>query len=126
MVSLLDAMQHLDVIPPVAPDRLARVFKAYDVRGLAPEELDEAMARALGAAFAKFTKSDSVVVGRDMRPSGEGLTMAFSEGVTSQGADVTDIGLASTDLLYFASGYLNAPAVMLTASHNPASYNGMK
>jgi len=119
-------MQHLDVIPPVAPDRLARVFKAYDVRGLAPEELDEAMARALGAAFAKFTKSDSVVVGRDMRPSGEGLTMAFSEGVTSQGADVTDIGLASTDLLYFASGYLNAPAVMLTASHNPASYNGMK
>tara|TARA_Y100001970_G_scaffold145093_1_gene178254 strand:- start:4340 stop:5704 length:1365 start_codon:yes stop_codon:yes gene_type:complete len=119
-------MPQPDVIPPITPERLAKVFKAYDVRGLAPEELDEPMARALGAAFAKFTKSDRVVIGRDMRPSGEGLAAAFSEGVTSQGVDVTDIGLASTDLLYFASGYLNAAAVMLTASHNPAAYNGMK
>ena len=119
-------MSQTDVIPPITPERLAKVFKAYDIRGLAPEEFDEPMARALGAAFAKFTQSDVVVIGRDMRPSGEGLSAAFSEGVTSQGVDVTDIGLASTDLLYFASGYLDAPAVMLTASHNPAAYNGMK
>ncbi len=114
------------VIPPVDKDLLAAVFKAYDVRGLTPEELDEPMARSLGAAFANFTKANMVVVGRDMRTSGEALLAAFSEGVVSQGVDVRDIGLASTDLLYFASGYLEAPAVMLTASHNPASYNGMK
>ena len=119
-------MHQHDVIPPIAPDRLAKVFKAYDIRGLTPEELDESMARALGAAFAKFLKCDAVIIGRDMRPSGEGLAAAFSEGVTSQSVDVTDIGMASTDLVYFASGYLNAPAVMLTASHNPAGYNGMK
>ena len=114
------------VIPPADNSRLAAVFKAYDVRGLTPEELDEPMARSLGAAFASFTKADAVVVGRDMRASGEGLLAAFSEGVVSQGVDVWDVGLASTDLVYFASGYLQAPAVMLTASHNPASYNGMK
>ena len=114
------------VIPPVDKDRLRAVFKAYDVRGLTPEELDEPMAKSLGAAFANFTNADAVVVGRDMRTSGEALLAAFSEGVVSQGVDVRDIGLASTDLLYFASGYLEAPGVMLTASHNPASYNGMK
>ncbi|MFL3020535.1 MAG: phosphomannomutase/phosphoglucomutase, partial [Candidatus Poriferisodalaceae bacterium] len=114
------------VIPPVDNSRLAAVFKAYDVRGLTPEELDEPMARSLGAAFANFTDADAVVVGRDMRTSGERLLAAFSEGVVSQGIDVRDVGLASTDLVYFASGYLQAPAVMLTASHNPASYNGMK
>ena len=114
------------VIPPADNSRLAAVFKAYDVRGLTPEELDEPMARSLGAAFANFTKADAVVVGRDMRTSGERLLAAFSEGVVSQGIDVRDVGLASTDLVYFASGYLQAPAVMLTASHNPASYNGMK
>ncbi len=126
MVSLPGAMQPQVVIPPADDARLAAIFKAYDVRGLTPEELDEPTARSLGAAFANFTKADAVVVGRDMRTSGEGLLVAFSEGVTSQGVDVRDIGLASTDLLYFASGYLQAPAVMLTASHNPASYNGMK
>ena len=114
------------VIPPADDSRLAAVFKAYDVRGLTPEELDEPTARSLGAAFANFTKADAVVVGRDMRISGEGLSAAFSEGVVSQGTDVRDVGLASTDLVYFASGYLQVPAVMLTASHNPASYNGMK
>ena len=119
-------MEPQGVIPPADDSRLAAVFKAYDVRGLTPEELDEPMARSLGAAFATFTKADAVVVGRDMRTSGEGLLTAFSEGVVSQGVDIWDVGLASTDLVYFASGYLQAPAVMLTASHNPASYNGMK
>jgi phosphomannomutase len=119
-------MEPQSVIPPVDKDRLTAVFKAYDVRGLTPEELDEPMAKSLGAAFANFTNADAVVVGRDMRTSGEALLAAFSEGVVSQGVDVRDIGLASTDLLYFASGYLEAPGVMLTASHNPASYNGMK
>ena len=119
-------MEPQSVIPPVDKDRLTAVFKAYDVRGLTPEELDVPMAKSLGAAFANFTNADAVVVGRDMRTSGEALLAAFSEGVVSQGVDVRDIGLASTDLLYFASGYLEAPGVMLTASHNPASYNGMK
>ena len=126
LVSLISAMEPQSVIPPVDKDRLTAVFKAYDVRGLTPEELDEPMAKSLGAAFANFTNADAVVVGRDMRTSGEALLAAFSEGVVSQGVDVRDIGLASTDLLYFASGYLEAPGVMLTASHNPASYNGMK
>lgn len=114
------------MIPPADSSRLAAVFKAYDVRGLTPDELDEPTARSLGAAFANFTNAETVVVGRDMRTSGQGLLEAFSEGVVSQGVDVRDVGLASTDLVYFASGYLQAPAVMLTASHNPASYNGMK
>ena len=126
MVSLLGEMKHPAVIPPISDDRLAAVFKAYDVRGLSPQEFDEPMARAIGAAFARYTKATSIVIGRDMRPSGEGLSVAFAEGVTSQGVDVIDIGLASTDLLYFASGHLGIPAVMLTASHNPASYNGIK
>ena len=117
-------MEPQSVIPPVDKDRLTAVFKAYDVRGLSPEELDVPMAKSLGAAFANFTNADAVVVGRDMRTSGEALLAAFSEGVVSQGVDVRDIGRASTDLLYFASGYLEAPGVMLTASHNPASYNG--
>ena len=126
MVSLISAMKPHAVIPPVSEDRLAAVFKAYDVRGLSPEELDEPMARAIGAAFARYTKATSIAMGRDMRSSGEGLSAAFAEGVTSQSVDVVDIGLASTDLLYFASGHLGTPAVMLTASHNPAAYNGMK
>jgi len=126
MVSLPSAMEPQVVIPPADSSRLAAVFKAYDVRGLTPDELDEPTARSLGAAFANFTNAETVVVGRDMRTSGQGLLEAFSEGVVSQGVDVRDVGLASTDLVYFASGYLQAPAVMLTASHNPASYNGMK
>ena len=111
MVSLLGEMKHLAVIPPITEDRLAAVFKAYDVRGLRPQEFDEPMARAIGAAFARYTRAPSIVIGRDMRPSGEGLSAAFAEGVTSQGVDVIDIGLASTDLLYFASGHLEMPAV---------------
>ena len=81
MVSLISAMKPHAVIPPVSEDRLAAVFKAYDVRGLSPEELDEPMARAIGAAFARYTKATSIAMGRDMRSSGEGLSAAFAEGV---------------------------------------------
>src|SRR2546421_4572546 len=106
-----------------APDE---VFKAYDIRGTVPDQLDANLCRAVGAAFARFAGAGTVLVGRDMRPSGVELSRAFAEGVTSQGVDVVDIGLASTDLLYFASGKLDAPGAMFTASHNPASYNGIK
>jgi len=110
---------------PDTPD-LDAIFKAYDIRGLAPEQLTEALARRIGAAFAVFAKSDRVLVARDMRPTGVGLSKAFAEGVTGQGVDVVDLGLASTDLLYFAAGKLDAPGAMFTASHNPAKYNGIK
>ena len=107
------------------------VFKAYDVRGLVPEQLDAELCGRIGAAFAKFVKSDDdaverVLIGQDMRPSGPELVAAFAEGVRSQGLDTVEIGLASTDLLYFASGSLGAPGAMFTASHNPAGYNGIK
>ena len=102
------------------------VFKAYDIRGTVPEQLDADMCRAIGAAFASFSKADRILVARDMRPSGVELTAAFAEGVTSQGADVVDLGLASTDLIYFAAGELDAPGAVFTASHNPAQYNGIK
>ncbi len=105
---------------------LDAVFKAYDIRGLYPEEIDEALARKIGNAFAHFTGAQSVVVGRDMRPSSEPLAAAFIEGATVAGADVTDIGLCSTDVVYYASGTLDAPGAMFTASHNPAQYNGIK
>ena len=105
---------------------LDAIFKAYDVRGIYPDEIDEALARRIGNAFARFTGADRVVVGRDMRPSSEPLAAAFIEGVTLTGADVVDVGLASTDLVYFASGRLDAPGAMFTASHNPARYNGVK
>jgi phosphomannomutase len=105
---------------------LDAIFKAYDIRGLAPEQLNEDLARRIGTAFAVFAKSDRIVLARDMRPSGVGLSKAFAEGVTDQGVDVIDLGLASTDLLYFASGRLDAPGAMFTASHNPAQYNGIK
>jgi phosphomannomutase len=104
----------------------AEVVKAYDIRGTVPEQLDESMCRALGAAFATFTGGRRIVVARDMRPSGLALEAAFSSGAREQGADVTLLGLSSTDLLYFASGKLDAPGVMITASHNPAQYNGIK
>jgi phosphomannomutase len=107
------------------PD-LDSIFKAYDIRGVVPDELDPEIARAVGAAFARFTGAPRVLVARDMRPSGVDLAKAFAEGATSQGADVVDLGLASTDLLYFAAGKLDAPGAMLTASHNPAKYNGIK
>ncbi len=102
------------------------VFKAYDIRGVYPDEIDEALARRIGNVFAHFTGAQHLVVGRDMRPSSEPLAAAFIEGAMLAGADVTDVGLASTDLVYFASGHLDAPGAMLTASHNPAKYNGIK
>jgi phosphomannomutase len=102
------------------------VFKAYDIRGTYPDQLDADLSRRIGVAFARFTGAPEVIVGRDMRPSGVELADAFIDGVTSTGADVTDIGLASTDLLYFAAGSLDAPGAMFTASHNPAQYNGIK
>jgi len=105
---------------------LESIFKAYDVRGVVPDELDASVARAVGSAFARFTGASRILVGRDMRPSGEELAQAFAEGATGAGTDVVDLGLASTDLVYFAAGHLDAPAAMLTASHNPAKYNGIK
>jgi phosphomannomutase len=105
---------------------LDSIFKAYDIRGVVPDQLDADVARAVGAAFARFTGAPRVLVGRDMRPSGVELTAAFAEGATSQGVDVVDLGLISTDLAYYAAGSLDAPAAMFTASHNPAKYNGIK
>ncbi len=107
------------------PDVSAFV-KAYDVRGTVPDQLNDEVARLFGAAFAAFVKEPSIVVAYDMRPSSPGLARAFAEGVTSQGADAVLAGLASTDLLYFASGSLGMPGAMFTASHNPAQYNGIK
>src|SRR3954452_10807136 len=107
---------------------LSAVFKAYDVRGTVPDQVDDDLARAVGAAFVEVTGSadGAVVVGRDMRPSSPGMARAFAEGASAAGADVTMIGLASTDQLYFASGCLGVPGAMFTASHNPAQYNGIK
>jgi phosphomannomutase len=102
------------------------VFKAYDIRGLAPEELDAPMCRSIGAAFARFAGAPRVLIARDMRPSGVELSAAFAEGVRSQGVDVVDLGMASTDLIYYAAGRLDSPGAMFTASHNPAQYNGIK
>ncbi len=105
---------------------LDTIFKAYDIRGVYPGEIDEPGARAIGNAFASFTGSPKVVVGHDMRPSSIPLTEAFVDGVTAAGVDAVLIGLASTDLLYYAAGILDAPGAMFTASHNPAQYNGIK
>ena len=102
------------------------IFKAYDIRGTYPDQLDERGARAAGAAFATFVAASRIVIARDMRPSGVALSAAFAEGARAVGAAVLDLGLASTDLLYFASGHLDAPGAMFTASHNPAQYNGIK
>ena len=105
---------------------LDRVVKAYDIRGLVPDELDADLAHAVGVAFVEVVGADRVVVGHDMRPSSPELVAAFVDGATGRGADVVHIGLASTDELYFASGALNCPGAMFTASHNPARYNGIK
>ncbi len=105
---------------------MRRVFKAYDVRGTVPDQLDADMCRSIGRAFARFAGTPEVLVARDMRASGVELSAAFSEGVRAEGAMVTDLGMASTDFLYFASGHLDAPGAMFTASHNPAQYNGLK
>lgn len=112
------------------PD-LSAIVKAYDIRGVVGDQLDESTARALGAATARLGAGDdpapsAVVVGRDMRDSSPALAAAFADGVTGQGLDVVDIGLASTDMLYYASGSLDLPGAMFTASHNPAAYNGIK
>jgi phosphomannomutase len=119
------------------PD-LSSIVKAYDIRGVVDEQLDATTARDIGAAFARLVGdaveplvggSDSppaVVIGHDMRESSPALAAAFADGVTEQGLDVVMIGLASTDMLYFASGFLNLPGAMFTASHNPAKYNGIK
>ena len=109
---------------------LEKIIKAYDIRGLVKDEVTPDFSFSLGVAFAKFLEIErepaTIVVGEDMRPSSAPLADAFSDGATSQGIDVIRIGLASTDMLYFASGKLNLPGVMFTASHNPAKYNGMK
>ena len=105
---------------------LSKIFKAYDVRGLYPDELDEDAARRIGAAFARFTGAGRIAVGRDMRPSSPALAAAFVEGALAAGAAVDDLGLVSTDGCYYASGVLDEPAAMFTASHNPAPYNGLK
>lgn len=102
------------------------IFKAYDVRGIYPEQLDEEVSYRIGRAFVDFTGESRIVTGRDMRLSSPALSRAFIEGATEQGADVTDIGLCSTDMLYFASGVLDRPGAMFTASHNPKEYNGLK
>ena len=109
---------------------IPNIFKAYDIRGLVGSELTKQFAFSTGVAFAKFLEQErepgTVVIGEDMRPSSPELAEAFSAGVTSQGMDVIRIGLASTDMLYFAAGKLNLPGAMFTASHNPAEYNGIK
>jgi phosphomannomutase len=105
---------------------LSAVFKAYDIRGLVGEQLDNDLVREVGAAFARLVGGPAVVVGHDMRDSSPVLAGAFAEGVAREGVDVINIGLASTDMLYFASGELNLPGAMFTASHNPAAYNGIK
>jgi phosphomannomutase len=102
------------------------IVKAYDVRGTVPDQFNAEVAFALGVAFARFAGSPRVLVGRDMRPSGPELVDAFASGVMHQGVDVIDLGLVSTDLLYFAAGTLDAPGAVFTASHNPAQYNGVK
>lgn len=105
---------------------LSEIVKAYDVRGVVPDQWDEPLAELFGAAFVRVTEASAIVVGHDMRPSSPGLSRAFGRGAAGQGADVTEIGLCSTDQLYFASGELNLPGAMFTASHNPARYNGIK
>ncbi|MGH9180606.1 MAG: phosphomannomutase/phosphoglucomutase, partial [Acidimicrobiales bacterium] len=105
---------------------LDAIFKAYDIRGVVPDELDAGVCRRIGASFARFAAAPRVLMARDMRGSGVELSAAFADGVTSQGCDVLDLGLGSTDLLYFAAGWLDAPGAMFTASHNPARYNGVK
>src|SRR5881409_3006735 len=103
------------------------IFKAYDVRGVYPGEVNEEAARAIGAAFVAYLKAKRIAVGRDMRLSSPALAAAFIDGVTSQGADVVDYGMIATDMLYFAVARdAHEGGVQITASHNPKQYNGMK
>ncbi len=103
-----------------------KIFKAYDVRGIVPDQLDEQVAESVGAAFARLTEARSIVTVHDMRTSSPPLAEAFGRGAASQGAGVIEGGLGSTDMLYYASGSLGVPGAMITASHNPAKYNGIK
>ena len=105
---------------------LSQLVKAYDVRGVVPDQWDESLAELFGAAFVEVTGAGAIVIGHDMRPSSPGLAGAFARGAAAQGVDVTEIGLCSTDQLYYASGALDLPGAMFTASHNPAQYNGIK
>jgi len=105
---------------------LATIVKAYDIRGVVPDQLDERIAAAIGAGFADVSGARRLVTAYDMRESGPVLAAAFAAGAASRGASVVEVGLASTDMLYFASGYLDLPGAMFTASHNPARYNGIK
>ncbi|MBT3153316.1 phosphomannomutase/phosphoglucomutase [Streptomyces sp. CHD11] len=105
---------------------LSQIVKAYDVRGVVPDQWDETLAELFGAAFARVTGATAIVTGHDMRASSPGLSGAFARGAAALGVDVTEIGLCSTDQLYYASGSLNLPGAMFTASHNPARYNGIK
>lgn len=112
-------------------DALDRIVKSYDIRGIVPDDLDAELAARFGMAFAQFwleedSSATQVLCGRDMRASGEELSQAFMEQIAGQGLDVLDLGIISTDMLYFASGWLDAPGVVFTASHNPAAYNGIK
>jgi phosphomannomutase len=112
-------------LPTADRARVHAVFKAYDVRGTVPDQIDEELVRRIGTAFVQVV-GDEVVVGHDMRTSSPGLAAAFAAGAAEAGADVVMIGLASTDELYFASGRLGRAGAMFTASHNPAQYNGIK
>src|SRR5947208_1380951 len=105
---------------------LDAIFKAYDVRGLYPSQIDEEVAHRVGRALVELTASKKIVIAHDMRASSEPLSNAFISGALTQGADVVDLGLAATDMVYFASGRMNAPGAVFTASHNPARYNGVK
>jgi phosphomannomutase len=105
---------------------LSALVKAYDVRGTVPDQLDESIARAIGAAFVDITGAEKIVTAHDMRESGPGLARAFADGALRRGASVVEAGLSSTDMLYFATGHLGLPGAMFTASHNPAKYNGIK
>ncbi len=106
--------------------QLDSIFKAYDIRGTYPDQIDEATCEAIGAAFATFAEAPRICVARDMRPSGSSLAAAFAAGARACGTTVVDLGMGSTDFLYFASGHLDCPGAMFTASHNPAQYNGIK
>ena len=110
----------------LSAENVHAIFKAYDVRGLVPEQIDDELARATGRAYATVIGAPEVVVGYDMRPSSPSMARAFAEGAAEMGPNVTLIGLASTDQLYFASGHLEMAGAMFTASHNPAQYNGIK
>jgi phosphomannomutase len=119
----------------IDPSRLDPIFKAYDIRGTVPDQLDVDLVEGVGAAFAAFAIAeaadrdatvDRVLIGHDMRPTGPDFAAAFAKGVTGQGLDAVHLGLCSTDEVFFAAGHLDAPAAQLTASHNPAEYNGIK